>query len=816
MEGIFRFAARFWRLGLDLALVGLLAAVLAGAWVVRYILPGLPDIGVLADVRLQVPLRVYSRDGSLIGEFGEKRRIPLTLDEVPESMIHAVLAAEDHRFFQHSGVDWKGLTRAALHHIVTGDRSQGGSTLTMQLARNFFLSREKTYLRKANEIFLALKMERELSKERLLELYLNKVFFGHRAYGAAAAAEVYYGSPRLDRLSVAQIAMIAGLPQRPSHNNPISNPERAIRRRNYVLYRMRELGYLDEERYRQAVEAPVTARLHRLRPALEASYAAAAVRTRMLKEYGEEALTGGYRVYTTVDDRLQRMANQALRKALLAYSHRHGYRGPEHRYSLQGVTKEADWERLLGNHRALGGTYPALVVHVGDRALDVWLEGIGPISVAWPGLSWARPYLDPDRQGPSPERAEDIALPGDVVRIYEDEQGQWRLTQLPALEGGLVAMRPDDGTTLAMVGGFDFRRSKFNRVLQARRQPGSGFKPFLYSAGLEAGFTAASLLNDAPLVYEGLGPQGEDWRPRNYTRKTYGPTRLREALVHSRNLVSVRLLDAIGIPFARAYLSRFGFSPERLPDNLSLALGSGELTPWEMARGYSVFANGGYQVDPYLIERIELEGGETIFQAAPRRVCRQEECLAIERAGTAGAGLRVTPRKEGDERAPRVLEARNAWLTASMTYDVIQRGTGIRARALGRKDLSGKTGTTNDQRDAWFSGFNRDLVAVCWVGFDDFRPLGRGETGARAALPMWIEFMDKALAGQPERPLPRPPGLVNVRIDPDSGSFAQRGSRDSFNEVFRREYAPAESIDTGISHLSGTDEAKRPRREELF
>lgn len=757
----------------------LLLGVISVAAVAWYILPQLPDIETLKDVRLQVPLRIYTADGSLIGEFGEKRRTPIRLEQVPKQMIEAFIAAEDDRFYEHPGVDWQGLTRAAIHLLRTGDKTQGGSTITMQVARNFFLSREKTYLRKLNEIFLALKIERELSKDDILELYLNKIYLGQRAYGVAAAAEVYYGKS-VEQLTLPEIAMIAGLPKAPSATNPVTSIERARARRTYVLDRMLKLGFIDKQQYQAAVNAPETARLHTPAVEVEAPYVAEMVRAEMIGRFGEEAAyTFGYRVITTLRDHLQVAANLALRNALIAYDQRHGYRGPEHHYDLDPDTGETEWGRLLAPYSTFGGLYPALITRVAGRTAHAFLPGIGTIEIGWPGLSWARRYLSVNARGPAPEAAADVVAVGDVVRVIETPEIGWRLAQVPAVEGGFVSLRPSDGAILALVGGFDFKRSKFNRVTQAWRQPGSSFKPFIYSAALEAGFTPASIINDAPVVFEDPGLEAL-WRPENYTGKYYGPTRLREALAQSRNLASIRLLHAIGIPFAIEHLQRFGFETRQLPANLSLALGSGTVTPLQLARAYTVFANGGFLIEPYVIARIETYDGIVVYEAAPRTVC--EDCASLK----AGAPL------EASRYAPRVISPQNAWIINSMTQDVIQRGTGQRARELGRRDLSGKTGTTNDQRDAWFAGFNHAIAAVGWVGFDEFTPLGNQETGARAALPMWMDYMRVALEGQPESVLERPPGLINVRIDPETGKLAGAENPNAIFEVFMADRVPTE------------------------
>ncbi|MEE8261558.1 MAG: penicillin-binding protein 1A [Gammaproteobacteria bacterium] len=780
------------RLVFNLLLVVLFSAVVLTAGTLWYLLPKLPDIEALKNVQMQVPLRVYTQDFSLISEFGEQRRAPLALSEVPPQLIRAVLAAEDDRYYDHPGVDWQGLLRAAIQLVRTGEKTQGGSTITMQVARNFFLTREKTYLRKLNEILLALKIERELSKAAILELYLNKIYLGHRAYGVAAAAQVYYGTD-IRSLTLPQFAMIAGLPKAPSTTNPVTNSARAIERRNYVLGRMLELGYITMQEYTDAIGAPVIASLHSPAVKVKAPYIAEMVRAYMLKHYGVAAYTAGYRVFTTVSDRLQTAANRSLSEALLEYAKRHGYRGPEHHVELEMEAEEDSWLTQLEGVARLGDLFPALVVDLDEQSVIAYLPDVGPVIIDWSGLSWARPYVNENRRGPAPKKAADILSVGDVIYVQLTEDEQWRLAQIPAIEGGLVAIRPDDGAILALVGGYDFQRSKFNRVTQARRQPGSSFKPFIYSAALESGYTAASLINDAPVVFDDPGLEAV-WRPENYSGRTHGPTRLREALTHSRNLVSIRLLNAIGVSNAIEYLGRFGFNTEQLPRNLSLALGSGALSPLELATGFAVFANGGYLVQPYFVDRIETDDGRIVMRAQPKTVCH--DCKSADFAeDTSALPVSIDDSTlmllEADEvNADSVISPQNAWIINSMMRDVIRRGTGRRAREVGRDDLAGKTGTTNDQRDAWFSGFNTELVATAWVGFDQFQPLGDRETGAHAALPMWVKFMRSALKDISSSPLERPTGLVAVRIDPDTGELASADNSRAIFEIFRSDYVP--------------------------
>ncbi len=816
------------RFGLKILVILSLLGVLSLTVVSFIIIPTLPDIDSLRDVQMQVPLRVYSADDSLIAEFGEKRRVPVSINETPQQMIDAFIAAEDGRFYEHPGVDWRGILRAAVNLVLTGEKSQGGSTITMQVARIFFLTREKTYLRKLNEIYLSLKIERELTKDEILELYLNIYFFGQRAYGVGAAAQVYYGTT-VDRLTLPQIAMIAGLPQAPSTTNPITNRNRATIRRNYVLNRMLEEGFITEEEYREADATPVTASLHNPSVDLEAPYVAEMARREMQDLFGDDSTTMGYRVYTTIRDKNQVSANHALRSAVLEYDNRHGYRGAESHIELNepnDVTEEQ--KNLLETYPVIANLYPALVTSVHEQSITVFLMGIGFIDIGWEGLSWARKYIDENFRGPEPSFASSIVQSGDIVRIIEDDLGQWRLSQLPSVEGAFVSLNPRNGETLALTGGFDFYRSNFNRVTQAKRQPGSGFKPFIYSTALYEGYTAASIINDAPLIRDYPGIE-DTWRPENYSGRYYGPTRLREALINSRNIASIRLLDAVGIDKTLKHVSKFGFNTEALPHSLSLALGSGDLSPWEMASAYCVFANGGFLVEPYFIDRIEDNDGNEIFKANPLIIC--EECLQEEDVElsddpdvitvdesevdaeslvdeiqeaevtdeyeivmvdmqtpdtvTVNDNIKVTK-----QYAPRVVDPQNIWIMNTITRDVIRRGTGVRARVLNRNDLSGKTGTTNDQHDAWFFGYNPNIVGVAWVGFDDFRPMGRSEVGGRAALPMWIDYMRVVLKDIPEISQMQPPGLVTARIDPDTGQLASTDNPHAIFEVFRAENAP--------------------------
>ena len=772
---------KIFKFGLILGIVGAFVGAAALAAAYYYLEPDLPDIDNLREVRLQVPLKVYSRDGKLIAEFGEKRRNPLTFEEIPEQMVQAVLSAEDSNFFHHPGVDYRGLLRAGLQLALTGKKKQGGSTITMQVARNFYLSRKKTYTRKLSEIFLALRIEKELSKPEILELYLNKIYLGHRSYGVGAAARVYYGKT-VAELDLAQTAMVAGLPKAPSSFNPLTNPPRALERRNYVLDRMLELGFISQADHAAATAQPISASRYAADIEVEAPYVAEMVRSEMVERYDQEAYTGGYSVHTTLGATEQTAANSAVRDALDAYSERHGYHGPETR--LEPLPSDpAALDALLADRATVGSLRPSIVTAVEEKSARVYLGNDEYGTIGWEQMKWARPFVNTDRLGPAPKKAADIVKPGDLVRVKAvdvEKQKAWRLSQLPRAAGALIALDPNNGAIRALVGGYDFYFSKFNRVTQAKRQPGSGFKAFIYSAALENGFTPASLINDAPVVFEDPSLEGA-WRPENYSGKFFGPTRLRYALTKSRNLVSIRLLRSMGVEAALEHIAKFGFNPDELPHNLSLALGSADVTPLQMATGYAVLANGGYRVEPYVIERIEQAGSGVVFEAKPRLVCA--DCAppseTASENGQADSGY-----------APRVLDQRNRFLMYSMMQDVIRQGTATRARELGRKDLAGKTGTTNDQRDAWFNGFNQHLVANAWVGFDDNSKLGRGEVGGKAALPAWMDFMRVALEDIPDEEPEMPPEIVTVRIDPATGAKATAATEGAVFEMFRAENAP--------------------------
>jgi penicillin-binding protein 1A len=749
-----------------------------------YLSPGLPSVESLRSIQLQIPLRVYSTDAKLIAEFGEMRRSPIRFDEIPKDFIRALLAAEDDNFANHYGVDLTSLMRAATQLLSSGHIQTGGSTITMQVAKNFFLTNERSFSRKINEILLALQIERELSKDEILELYVNKIYLGNRAYGIEAAAQVYYGKP-IRELSLGQLAMIAGLPKAPSRYNPLVNPQRSKERRDWILGRMFKLGAIDQARYQAALAEPIEARHHVQPIELNAPYIAEMARAEMVGRYGSDAYTEGFRVTTTVPSSLQDAANRALHDGLIAYDQRHGFRGPETR--LPGLTREA-WLQELGKYKSIGGLEPAIVTQVEKSGIMVLLRSGEEQPVAWDSMKWARPFLNTNSLGPRPQQPADVVQIGDLVRVETDAEKQALLfRQIPAAQSALVSLDPQDGAIRALVGGFSFEQSNYNRAAQAKRQPGSSFKPFIYSAALDSGFTAASLVNDAPIVFQEAGME-EAWRPKNDNNTFLGPIRLREALYKSRNLVSIRLLQTIGIDYALDYVSAFGFNRQELPRNLSLALGTAGLTPLEIAGGWSSFANGGYKVQPYLINRIDSRDGKPLFLANPPRTAQSAQLVEEQNA----ALLLEEPNAQVQPPllAKQIIDERTAYIMTSMLQDVIKRGTGRRALAMGRGDLAGKTGTTNESKDSWFSGYNADYMTTVWVGFDQPESLGRHEYGGTVALPIWMNYMGAALKDKPEHLPPEPAGLLSLRIDPVSGRAASPGSPDAYFELFKSEDSP--------------------------
>lgn len=803
---------------LRMVALGLFAGLWLLAGIYLYLSPNLPDVETLRDVRLQTPMRIYTREGDLIGQFGEQKRTPLTYADIPDQFVNALLAAEDDNFFRHSGIDLMGLARAVSELLLTGEKGSGGSTLTMQVARNYFLSLERTFMRKFNEILLAIEIERALSKEEIFELYFNRVFLGHRAYGFEAASHVYYGKG-IGELTLAQHAMLAGIPKAPSRNNPVSGAEAGRERRNWILGRMQMLGYIDEQQRLQASAEPVTAELHGAQLSFAAHYAAEMARQQMLQRYGMAAYNDGYHVYTTVSSKLQQVAQKALIDGLITYDLRHGYRGPERHFSPpdgdEGGDRTDFYLEALSDIAVIAGQRPAIVTGIHEASVSLIFADGSSGELLWEnGLSSARRYLTENSKGRAPESPADLYEPGDMIRVVTNEEGAWQLSQVPAIQGALVSLNPDNGAIISIVGGMGFELSKFNRATQAERQPGSNFKPFLYSAALEEGFTAATIINDAPVVMEDSSLE-DIWRPENDGGVFYGPTRLRWALTKSRNLVSIRLLQQLGVQKLIAAASRFGFDTSDMAPDLSLALGTHVMTPLEVATGYAMLANGGYRVEPYLIERVENITGETVHQARPLTVCRSceeerstplEDELSMEEILSAAEKEKTNTYPE----APRVMDERVNYIIDSILQDVITRGTGRRARVLERGDIAGKTGTTNGPMDAWFSGYNRDVVTTTWVGFDNYTPLGRREFGGTAALPIWIDFMREALIDSPDRERPLPAGMVNVKIDPDTGLLAGSRQSNAIFEYFREEYVPREANGQGPGPGSqGTDDLLR-------
>ena len=833
------FLLRLLRWLIFLGLSGLLLGALGVGIAYWLVAPRLPSVETLRDVRLQVPLRVYTADGKLLATFGETRRIPVRIDQVPAKVKNAFLAAEDANFYDHPGIDYQGFLRAVGLMVAKGSlHVPGGSTITQQVARNFFLSSEVSLTRKVTEIFLSFRIENALSKDEILELYLNKIFLGNRAYGVAAAAEFYYGKT-LDQLSLAECAMLASLPKFPSTGNPLFNRKRATERRNYVLQRMLENRFIADAEYRAALAENDGSYAHEPPIEVDAPYLAEMVRQEALDRLGSEALNDGYRVVTTLDSRRQQAANDAVRDDLIAYDQRHGYRGPEAHVELPPDATKEDWDKHLANFRTVAGLIPGIVTEAAKDHATVYLEDAQSVALNLEAVQWARAYQNESSRGAAPKSVDAVMKPGDIVRLARDAEGKWRLGQIPAAQAALVSLDPEDGAIRALVGGFSFARSKFNRATQSARQPGSGFKPFLYSAAFEHGFTPASILNDAPLVFPDPSRPDGVWAPSNDDDKFEGPMRLREALVKSVNLISVRLLDAIGVRYAREYVTRFGLPLEALPENLSMALGTASMSPLLMARGYAVFANGGLLVDPYFVASIEDRDGSVVYRADPARACRDcpERLLDDARAAQAADAEHTPPGPAtttaarllpigtaqaatvgtgagGDGKAklaPRAIDRRNAYLVSSLMRDVVRRGTGRDAMVLKRNDLAGKTGTTNEHRDAWFTGFNDQLVTSVWVGFDDFSSLGRGEFGAKAALPIWIDYMRVALQDVPERPFAMPPGVSTARIDPETGTLASSDDSRAIQEVFK-----TEDIDRLSTHEAESEQNTDSRQREAY
>ncbi len=795
------------------------------------IVPSLPPVDSLKDLRLQVPLRIYSADHKLMAEIGEQRRRPLELDEMPEPLKLAFLSAEDDRFYQHPGVDWRGTTRAVWLYTLSMGRGRvpGGSTITQQVARRFFLSTDYSVTRKLREMLLAFKIERELDKDEILELYLNKEFLGHRAYGVAAAAQVYYGKTPAE-LSLAQMAMIAGLPKAPSRDNPISGPERAMIRRNWILGRMLELGHIEQSEYTLAMAEPNTARFHGPEIELESPWVAEMVRQDAVDRLGAEAAYNeGFVAYTTIQSELQQAANRAIRDGLNAYDRRHGWRGPEDQIEADLLDDVEAINEHLDSLRGVAGLVPAVVLAAGEEDARLRLQGGTEIELELASIQWARPFINSNSTGPAPQAFADVLSAGDIVRVRHSEDG-WQLAQIPLAEAALISLDASTGEILALTGGLDFNHSQFNRVTQSLRQPGSAFKPFIYAAALEHGFTPASQVNDAPVVVDDPS-QERAWKPTNFGQRFFGPTRLREAMVDSRNLVSVRLLMAMGMDSGRDYMSRFGFAAQQMPTGASMALGSASLTPLSVASGYAVFANGGYAIEPRYLYAVAASTGHFVHEPQPLVLCRDcpeippPNALEVEEpeaettprlvrpqlAAAQDVEAATGPLEGADEPVgpPRphfseqVLDPAVAWLIDSMMSDVISRGTGRRAQALGRSDLAGKTGTTNGFRDTWFAGYGGGLVTVVWLGMDDYQTLGSQEQGGRTALPLWVDFMGSALEGRPETDRPLPVGLTRALIDPDTGHRVRPGTPGAMTEWFLAEHLPP--LDSSSSEAGSAD-----------
>ncbi|HEY8069760.1 MAG TPA: penicillin-binding protein 1A [Burkholderiales bacterium] len=748
-----------WLRFLAFPLVLLAGLAAAGAFLAGLVIalayPNLPSLEVLTDYQPKIPLRVYTAEGALIGEFGEERRSLVSIKEVPEQLKFAILSAEDERFYQHTGIDYLGVARAAYANLVQGGRRQGASTITMQVARNFFLSSEKTLTRKLYEALLAFKIENNLQKDQILELYINQIYLGQRAYGFAAAAQIYFGKS-LDKLTLGEAAILAGLPKAPSAYNPVANPQRARQRQQYVLRRMRELGHITEQQQADAINAPLQVRRDMDDFAgVHGEYLAEMVRQAVYEQYPEDAYTKGFRVYTTIRKADQEAAYEAVRRGVLSYDRGQGYRGPEAFVELAANAAEDDYEEALSEYSDVDDLKVALVLAANAKAVKVVLRNAETITVSGDGLRFAARALE--EKAAAPRRIQR----GSVIRVQKDEKKNWQIAQLPEAEAAFISLDPANGAVRSLVGGFDFHRSKFNHITQAWRQPGSSFKPFIYSASLEKGFTPATVIADEPIVIEAEVTGSQRWEPKNYDGKFEGPMRMRTALAKSKNMVSIRILQSIDPKYAQDYVTRFGFDADKHPPYLTMALGAGSVTPLQMARAYAVFANGGYLVQPYFIDKIVDDRGNPLGAANPPHA--------------------------GDE-SLRVIDARNAFIMDSMLQDVTRYGTAASVAKLGRHDLAGKTGTTNDFVDGWFCGYHPELVGIAWMGFDQPKSLGRNQTGGRVALPIWIEYMGKILKGVPEVVRSVPEGVVSARTDADpSAPPDARGA----SEYFYREFAPA-------------------------
>ncbi|WP_276753627.1 penicillin-binding protein 1A [Pseudoalteromonas marina] len=806
-----------------------------------YVKPDIPSVQVLKDVQLQTPMQVFTKDGLLINQFGEKRRIPVTIDEIPQPLIDAFLATEDNRFYDHIGIDPIGIVRSAIVLISTGEKKQGASTITMQLARNFFLTREKAYIRKIKEIFIALHIENVLTKDEILELYLNKIELGNRAFGIGAAAQVYYGKELKD-LTLAQMAMIAGLPKAPSALNPIRNPTRAKARRNVVLGRLLTENYITQDVYDDATSQPITAYFHGAEIDLYAPYISEMVRAEMVSRYGiDKAYNSGFKIFTSVESKVQKAAQTALVNNLHSYDMRHGFRGPTAILwdpEKQSALSEDKILAKLNEAKEIGTLKAAAVINVDEKNATVLLKNAEQINLNWDNLKWARKYITRYRQGFAPTSATEILTPGMQIWVRKNSNNEYELSQLPEASSAIVSLDPQDGRIKAIVGGYSFEQSQYNRAIQAKRQVGSNIKPFIYSAALENGYTLASILNDAP-INQWDKSQGVAWRPKNSPAVYNGPIRIRRALAQSKNVISVRLLRGVGLQRTADHLLKFGFKNSDINRSESLALGSASITPIELARGMSAFANGGHLIEPYFISEIQDAYGNSLFKANPSVVCDDTSAQSLTPDNATG----LFPQQNTDtpqlKCAPQVISKQNAFLIAQAMHSAVWgggnwshktgwSGTGWRAQALGRRDLSGKTGTTNDSVDTWFSGFNRNVMTSVWVGFDNpGNPLGRtsynnnldsgqisgAESGAKTAQPAWVEFMKVALEGKPEAPIEPPEGLVSIRIDLETGLLSHKNDYTSRFEYFDKGTAPTKYV---MSQPTDIFEEDTKTEEELF
>ena len=791
-----------------------------------YLEPTLPSVSAMKNNELAVPLRVYTRSGDLIAQIGEQRRNPVQYEQIPLIVRQAFVTAEDDRFFEHHGYDWQGILRTLFVNATSGEL-QGASTITMQAARSAFFTQEQTVRRKLQEVFVTYRLEHEFTKQEILALYLNVIFFGQRSYGVAAAAETYFGK-QLDQLTLGEAATLARVPQWPSRYNPITNPQGAAERRKYVLRRMRELGFIDQGAADAASTEVVSAKAHRALADVEAPYIAEMVRLEIINRFGPAAQDAGYKVYTTIDGRLQTAANRALRIGLIDYTRRHGWRGPTNKVELSGNEDADGLEALLDEYGTVGLLQPAVVVTVGEKQAEVYIKGNGIAKIDWAGMSWAKRRVNELTLGPEPKSAAEVLARGDVVYVVrEKEDGPIELGQVPEAESALVSLDPNNGAIMSLVGGFDFfeGQGKFNRATMAKRQPGSGFKPFMYAAALAGDFTPASVILDAPIIMDDPALE-EVWRPKNAEGGFGGPTRLRDALVNSRNLVSIRLLQQMGVRPVIEYIRNFGFTPERdhVPSNLTLALGSMQSTPLDVATGFAVFANGGYKIDPFYIDRIEGPAGQIVYTAEPRTVCPEcaQPVFAVSEAEHAklpdvsathvaptmlpAAARRTIP-------ADRVITPQVCFLMNDIMREVITRGTGRRALALGRRDLRGKTGTTDLSVDTWFNGFNDSLVATVWVGKNDNTPLGAGEEGARTAVPIWVDYMREALRGVPEKMPTMPEGIIEMKVNAATGG-KKDADLDPVFEYFRTDRLPTDEGYVGDSGLAQSIDSNSPDNQQ--